>query len=145
MRLDALHWPQTERFLLKIHGGAQWPVLVLCALSLPLPGPGSHDRKLLNLFIHTCLILILHIDSACGVKKMDERSQGQEGVRVMMSLDLINYITQDTSHSKGHSNWGLWDRKGRQVGETNQFFLEITTLQNKAVQNLLFSLKMCGY
>lgn len=42
-----------------------------------------------------------------GVKKMDERSQGHEGVRVMMSLDLINYITQDTSPSKGHSNWGL--------------------------------------
>lgn len=66
--------------------------------------------ELLNLFIHTSLILILHTDSACGVKKMDERSQGHEGVRVMMSLDLINYITQDTSHSKGHSNWGLWYR-----------------------------------
>lgn len=41
-----------------------------------MPRAGSHDRKLLNLFIHTCLILILHTDSACGVKKMDERNQG---------------------------------------------------------------------
>lgn len=76
-----------------------------------MPCTGSPDRKLLNLFIHTCLILILHTDlQPCGVKKMDERSQGHEGVRVMMSLDLINDITQDTSHSKGHSNWGHWDR-----------------------------------
>lgn len=73
----------------------------------PMLCASSHDGKLLNLFIHTCLILILDTDSAFRVKKMDERTQGQEGVRVMMSLDLINYITQDTSHSKGHSNWGL--------------------------------------
>ena len=41
--------------------------------------------------------------TACGVKKMDERSKGHEGVRVMMSLDLIKYITQANSHSRGHT------------------------------------------
>lgn len=44
--------------------------------------------------------------TACGVKKMDERSKGHEGVRVMMSLDLIKYITQANSHSRGHTKWG---------------------------------------
>lgn len=82
-------------------------VLSSLCLTLPLLRAGSQDRTLLNLFIHTCLILILHTDSACGLKKMDERSQGHGGVRVMMSLDLINCITQDTSHSKGHFIRGL--------------------------------------
>lgn len=82
-------------------------VLSSLCLTLPLLCAGSQDRTLLNLFIHTCLILILHTDSACGLKKMDERSQGHGGVRVMMSLDLINCITQDTSHSKGHFIRGL--------------------------------------
>lgn len=114
----------TSDFCSRICGASQSASSVLSSLYLilPLTCAGSHDRKLLNLFIHTCVILILHTDSACGVKKMDERSQGHEGVRVMMSPELINYITQDTSHSKGHSNCGLGVGKGKLVGGHKPIF-----------------------
>ena len=112
-------------------------VLSSLCLTLPLLCAGSHDRKLLNLFIHTCLILILHTDSACGVKKMDERSQGHRGVRVMMSLDLINRITQDTSHSKGHFIRGLGI--GKLVGWNKQIFLRTDITYEKKITLNLFS------
>lgn len=124
----------------RVHGGAQRALSVLSSLCLTLPPPwaGSHDRKLLNLFIHTCLILILHTDSACGFKKMDERSQGHEGVRVMMSLDLINYITQHTSHSKGtpieDSGWV----QENQLDEMNWFFLELTSHIKRKLFEMFF-------